>query len=433
MLLFSSSLTPLTAQQVILLDPTGNLPIGLTSRYWIDGNRFDFVTFTEAGDLHLGIALTTTNTLLKAEPTRRSAAVTTAETGQLVEITVLDGRWVNITFDDYSGWVIAADLINVDAAVVNDPLHHRHLVTRVWYPSIKAPDAPLAPYMPDFVGPAAEQVIPLWGFDTSDRNDRQFVAMTSHARLDVPVSAQLERYPVILLMTPFPPETLTMLTEELTSHGYIVVGIHNTYPIVYEDGTLWGGEFRVWRGTEETIINYLAQDIRFVLDQLEHENAADGLLEERLDLEHVGIIGGYFDVPGVLLAATADARIDAVIGIGTYAIPVPQIEQAYLEFHWPQGAELPLGPYHSVYPTSDDLTFFDFPTWNFPGWLSGTDDGGSSQSLMLMASVRPRDIEIVRTYARVFFDTYLRDEPLGLLGEASLDYPELNIICYTPN
>ncbi|MBK8034127.1 MAG: hypothetical protein IPK17_32430 [Chloroflexi bacterium] len=170
-----------------------------------------------------------------------------------------------------------------------------------------------------------------------------------------------------------------------------------------------------------------------MLDQLEHENAADGLLEEQLDLEHVGIIGGYFDVPGVLLAATEDPRIDAVIGMGTNGIPVPQFEQAYLEFHWPQGAELPLGPYHSVYPTSNDLTFFDFPAWDLPGLPSGTDEEGSAHSLMLMASLRPRDIEIVRTYARAFFDTYLRSEPLGLLGEASLDYPELNIICYTPN
>ncbi|MBK8034128.1 MAG: hypothetical protein IPK17_32435 [Chloroflexi bacterium] len=157
-----------------------------------------------------------------------------------MEITVLDGRWANITFDEYSGWVVAAELINVDASVVNDPLHHRHLVARVWYPSIEAPDAPLAPYMPDFVGPAAERVIPLWGFDTSDRNDRQFVAMASHARIDVPVSDQartLSRYPP---HDAFSPETLTMLAEELTSQGYIVVGIYHTYPIVYGDGTLWG-------------------------------------------------------------------------------------------------------------------------------------------------------------------------------------------------
>ncbi|MBK8034129.1 MAG: hypothetical protein IPK17_32440 [Chloroflexi bacterium] len=54
LLLLLPAQTPLTAQQVILLDPTGVFPIGLTSRYWIDENRFDFETFTQESDLQPG-------------------------------------------------------------------------------------------------------------------------------------------------------------------------------------------------------------------------------------------------------------------------------------------------------------------------------------------------------------------------------------------
>ena len=177
------------------------------------------------------------------------------------------------------------------------PGDRRELVVSVWYPAAPDPSATPGPY----ASPGWEAVGDFWGFGTDGAR--------GHAYPEAPVAAGQARYPVLIFTANgFPPFNHAAIIEELASHGYVVVGINNTYqtPVtVFPDGravpvspaflTPFFGPFV--DPTEEVLrqraalVDYKVADIQSVLRELERLNAGTDRLAGRLDLSRLGALG----------------------------------------------------------------------------------------------------------------------------------------------
>src|SRR5262245_29404242 len=95
-----------------------------------------------------------------------------------------------------------------------DPDDRRELVVWLWYPATPDPDAKPATYLPNAWAPVSQFL----GLDVD--------GLRSHATEDAPLAQRDSRYPVVVLSpSGFPPLLMSALAEEVTSHGYVVVGV----------------------------------------------------------------------------------------------------------------------------------------------------------------------------------------------------------------
>jgi predicted dienelactone hydrolase len=107
-------------------------------------------------------------------------------------------------------------------------------------------------------------------------------------------------------------------TEELASHGFIVVGLdhRDTFASVFPDGTV------VRMPTfENTMAVYLAgikeraTDEQFVMDELSRMNSGDAMFAGRLDLERMGAFGWSFGGAAAAEVCRTDPRCKAGINM----------------------------------------------------------------------------------------------------------------------
>ncbi|WP_181259211.1 alpha/beta hydrolase family protein [Pseudoduganella armeniaca] len=183
------------------------------------------------------------------------------------------------------------------------PDDRRSLSVRVAYPAAAQPQAARMPYGHDAVYAALG--LPA-GF-----------AATGHARQDVPVQANRPA-PVIL----FSPglgnavETYAGLTEDLASHGYIVVTVNHPYvsgPTRLPDGSI--AMPSVGDGSDEVLAELLA-DQRHVLNWLEQRNAEQGgPLAGKLDLSRVGSYGHSLGGATALWLQREEGRVKAAVNL----------------------------------------------------------------------------------------------------------------------
>jgi len=261
--------------------------------------------------------------------------------------------------------------------------------------------------------------------------------------------------------------------ENLVSHGYVVVGLDQPYTaaaVTFPDGQVIKGLAKPQvqslidqsispvanaprlngQPLKNGIIPYIAQDIRFTLDQLAVLNSSDpkALFTSRLDLEHVGIFGVSL---GAMVAGEAchkDLRLRACLMMDA-AMPADvvrsglqqptmwltrpasdmrlerarsggwsekDIQQTLSTMQEAYAKAQPGGSYFVSIPGMFHVNFTDAPYWSpFASQLglTGPIDG-------------QRGFDIVNAYSLAFFDSSLQDRQSLRVTGLSKQYPEVS-------
>jgi predicted dienelactone hydrolase len=326
----------------------------------------------------------------------------------------------------------------------------RALVVWAWYPAVRVPGARPAPYLPPQWATVSDQQRGVIG----EQLFQSAASIRTNSLTQAPLAPGAARYPVLIFEPGFGtiPTQYTTLLEDLASHGYIIVAIAPTYSadaVVFPDGSVVeassaGSLPESTTGVQAAGIRLVlvwAQDVRFVMDQLQRLNAArDQLFSGRLDLARLGVFGHSFGGATAAQVCRMDARCKAGIDLDgdlfgsvvhtglTTPFMVLQSDrgactdapcrsmqgqvQAVLRAV-PQGAR-----YDLSITTMEHFNFSDYAVEFTPLRLFGvlgTIDG-------------VRGLQIARAYIRAFFDTYLRQRPSPLLRGPARAYPEAQFI-----
>jgi predicted dienelactone hydrolase len=220
-------------------------------------------------------------------------------------------------------------------AAVDD---YREVVVRVWYPAEPTENMKYAPYA--YNDEQMEQLDngqPLYKKVILD----SIKNAKSHSYHQLPVSSDQSRYPVLLLSPGFGASNFmyTSITEELASHGYIVVAIEHPYytdiPTLLPEGRFTEGQVDLnadpfdWDNMGEHMQLWV-EDVRFVLDRLYKLNGTDrqNIITGKMDLNRIGMLGHSFGGAAVAQVMHHDSRVLA--GVNMDGFPYGAIIEAGL-------------------------------------------------------------------------------------------------------
>jgi predicted dienelactone hydrolase len=335
----------------------------------------------------------------------------------------------------------------------DDQTDHRELMVQIWYPAEPVSGARRGLYLshPREVGTALAEV--LLGLPPFVFGHLKYIR--TNAVPDAPVSTAQSRYPVILFSHGRGGVRVqnTFQVEELVSHGYVVVGIDHTYATVatvFPDGRVVSIDPRM-RDAEflKTKLEVLANDARFVLDQLEMLNADDpgGMFRERLDLNHVGIfghsLGGFVAAEACRLDARFKAGIALDVGAPQEAVEnglsqpfmfitrdTATMEQELASLDPEERQALVDEQMDSIQAVFDEPGkerylvkihgLFHYNATDLPLWSPLTPVIGMAGPIDISRAHR-----IINAYTLAFFDRHLGGQPAPLLDSPSPDYPEV--------
>jgi len=207
------------------------------------------------------------------------------------------------------------------------PTHEpRELMVDIWYPS-ESREGTLAAYL-DVNG--YERALGTDGFQKyfGEASEAIKKGVQTHAALGAPYSDSAKRGPVLI----FSPgggmvrEVYAAQLEDLASHGYVVAAISHPYDsiatlfpggksIVYSDKR-WPVTPSVEGEANLNQVEWHANDIRFVLDELTRTNLAGVSslpFAGHLDLDHVGAFGHSFGGIAAAHACQLDRRLKACL------------------------------------------------------------------------------------------------------------------------
>lgn len=203
---------------------------------------------------------------------------------------------------------------------------NRDLRLQVWYPSDDLGE--YAPWMMDGAK-ATEALASLYhlpGFVTSHLNE----AYTNSSK-DVPVSKLENKYPVIIISHGWASFRNAHLyqAERLASEGYIVVAIDHTFAClmtrlsdgriakinqdhIHEDSVLEDGKL---------LIEIFSRDIEAVVDFLPSLNSDHKILQHKMDLDHLGLLGHSTGGAGQILYAQ-NHQVDGIFSMDPWVEPL---------------------------------------------------------------------------------------------------------------
>lgn len=136
---------------------------------------------------------------------------------------------------------------------------------------------------------------------------------------NAPIREGRNTYPVILQSTGLgcPRDYMTFNIEALVNAGYVVFTIEHLYDSmlsVFPDGTIVTSVKNEFTQEEkDELINIRRADILFVLDELKKLNEEDEVINNKLDLDKVGVIGHSLGGAAVFRASKCDSRIKATV------------------------------------------------------------------------------------------------------------------------
>jgi len=215
----------------------------------------------------------------------------------------------------------------------------RKIRFQVWYPADDVEAGQLTKWMND--GKTTTSGVPnMYGLPLWVLNHTALI--NSHSYSDVPISANESKYPVVVIShgwTGFM-ELHSDIAEMLASHGYIVVSINHTYGAAvstFNDGEVIYADFNALPDRDSVtdfdqyshpLVNTYALDDQLVLDYLENYPVETGVLENRIDMDRIGMLGHSTGGGGVVQTAIQDDRVKAVLGLDAWVEP---IDSAILE------------------------------------------------------------------------------------------------------
>jgi pimeloyl-ACP methyl ester carboxylesterase len=204
----------------------------------------------------------------------------------------------------------------------------RELMVYVWYPACATENAKEAPMMDAKTAAAI-------------RSGGMFTlgflgGLSDHAYQDVPISTNESQYPLLIMShgDSSSPLMQAVTAADPASHGYIVAGISHTYNArgtVFPDGRVTSQDYnyslisddypnfslsyyenaKQWASHNADVEQREADDVSFVLDQLEQLNSTDALFQGRIDTSRVGTFGHSLGGAAAITSAEQDERIDA--------------------------------------------------------------------------------------------------------------------------
>ena len=198
----------------------------------------------------------------------------------------------------------------------------RELVVWIWYPAAPISDSKPAIYLPDKWSEADF----VYGVKLGT------TGFECHSLEKAPVDSSQPMYPVIIFsQAGFSVLSYSAIIEEISSHGYIVVGINHTYdaPVtVFSNGRVISVSPKFMEGVnsragsiEESFrfrasaADYKTVDIEFVVDQLEKINKGSSLLAGRLDLTRLGVFGHSLGGNAALEFCRKDDRCKVAVNL----------------------------------------------------------------------------------------------------------------------
>ena len=199
---------------------------------------------------------------------------------------------------------------------------NRELIVKVYYPAQKDGSKPFSPY---FHG--SSELIELFAtfYHLPEFTFDHVRLVKTNSKEDLRVSDQQESYPVVLFShgAGTTMEVQTSQSEDLASHGYIVITIDHTYAsmgTVFPDRIVSHKEASTDFNTPEPaeiITQIMADDSKFVIDQLSEINNGqiDSVLKGKLDLEKIGVMGHSVGGAVAYNLAINDARVKAAINL----------------------------------------------------------------------------------------------------------------------
>jgi len=364
--------------------------------------------------------------------------------------------------------------------LTDDPNDTRELMARVWYPANPVLGSEPMAYWPnaDIIGPIRiEDDFHKWGLTFLPKFFfNHFALMRSNSYPDAPISNAEFSYPVVL----FSPGGLVthernfLHTEELASHGYIVISLsapYESWAVVYPDG-------RVVRGThlkvkedqteeekerekqgealaerlQETedigerkaimrelfaldpdgimdkLLGARVADARFAADELERMNS--GVIESpfhgKLDLERLGIFGMSLGGSVTGQVCLEDDRFSAGVNLdGTQfgTLIDNYLSQPFMFMN--SGTSKDHNDF--VYDRMQNITYS--VTVEGSSHMDFTDFFYTSPILKMLSKEAIRDDrmrDVVNSYVVAFFDTYLKGQQVhALLDGPSEEFPDV--------
>jgi predicted dienelactone hydrolase len=218
----------------------------------------------------------------------------------------------------------------------NDPFldksaKKRELMVKVYYPAMKDDSKPFYPYFhnsPDLIKSfAAFYNLPDFMFD-------QLNLVKTNSKENLQISDKEQSYPVVLFShgAGTTMEVQTSQSEDLASHGYLVVDIDHTYAsaaTVFPDRIVSHKEATTDFNTPEPaeiITQIMAEDSKFVIERLSeiNEGKIDSIFKGKINLDKIGAIGHSVGGAVAYNLAINDSRIKAAIDLDGVVFITPK-------------------------------------------------------------------------------------------------------------
>ncbi len=326
----------------------------------------------------------------------------------------------------------------------------RELVVWAWYPAMSVPGAKTAPYLPAKWAQLSDQQHGRFGqllFQTSD-------SIQTHSVENAPLAAASARYPVLIFepgLGEFPTQYTTLL-EELASHGYAIFAITPTYSsdvVVFPDGrvaeaTAAGNpsDASDVRAAGDRLVTVWAQDVIFVMNQLDRLNATPGTIwSQRLDLTRLGVFGHSFGGATAAQVCQMDSRCKAGIDLdGALFGPVMKtgLDKPFMVIESGQCSTPSTSGCPSFESGVQDVLRTVPSSERYHLSIKGTQHFNFSDYAVIFSPARAlgdlgsidgvRGLQITRAYVLAFFDTFLNHLSSPLLQGPASSYPEVQFL-----
>ena len=215
----------------------------------------------------------------------------------------------------------------------------RELMVKVYYPAEEDDSKPFSPYFHN-----SPQLMRAWAafYHLPGFMFNHLSLVKTHCKDDLGVSAARPSYPVVLFShgAGTTMEIETSQSEDLASHGYVVVDIDHTYvsaATVFPDRVVTAQEATTNFDTPEPaapITQIMADDDRFVIEKLDELN--EGTLNPgfrgKLDLDELGVIGHSVGGAVAYNMAINDSRVKAAINLDGAVYVTPKDSNAIAPF-----------------------------------------------------------------------------------------------------
>ena len=365
-----------------------------------------------------------------------------------------------------------------------DPSDCREVFAQVWYPAtLKGGEKPRS-YMDADAARARAEFMSAPPFLLS-----YFSLVKTHSYPEAGFAHSGQPFPVLIFNHGFDGPTMgyTVLTEELASHGYVVVSVGHAYETPFfigPDGQIKAfdprnEEYQLRVKEGEIFLDHVAQairdrinstrdlkekeaifrelfsrypkymestriwaaDISFVIDELEKMNSGTSPFAGKLDLERIGVLGHSLGGAASGQLCVTDKRCMAGVNIDGLQfgdLLDSNLTQPFMFMGNYDATEATYIPPHTLindlfYERVENTAYMILVKDSVHPSFTDLSLQGSQMSEAGRADVDgERVLEIQNAYSRAFFDKHLKGEEAPLLDGPSPDYPEVVLMTRHP-